>query len=122
MKLRSPKLAPYSAAQARKQILNAVRRIPRGCVASYGQIACEAGLPGRARLVGRVLAQATDQKLCWHRVLNAQGKISLPQSNPSHAEQKRRLRHEQVVVTATGVSLKKFGWKPRSDAPLLPAD
>lgn len=122
MKLRSANRAPLSAAQSRKQILDAVRRVPRGCVASYGQVAREAGLPGRARLVGRVLAQSTDQKLCWHRVLNAQGKISLPKVSPAHAEQKRRLRHEQVVVTATGVSLKKFGWKPRSDAPLLPAD
>ena len=112
--------AAASAAEARRRILDVVRRVPRGCVASYGQIAREAGLPGRARLAGRVLALSGNEKnLPWHRVLNAAGKISLPKSSPAHAEQKRRLRADGVVVTASGVSMKRFGWTLRSAAPLL---
>ncbi len=51
--------------------------IPAGRVVSYGQVADLAGLPGRARLVGKVLRE-TDKVLPWHRVLGAGGTISLP--------------------------------------------
>jgi methylated-DNA-protein-cysteine methyltransferase related protein len=58
-------------------IYAAIRRIPKGWVATYGQIAAMAGLPRRARLVGRVLQRldpATD--IPWHRIVNAKGEIS----------------------------------------------
>lgn len=119
IKFRGPRVAAVPSAQARRQILETVRRIPRGCVASYGQVAFDAGLPGRARLVGRILSECTDAKLCWHRVINAQGEISLPKSTPAHAEQKRRLREEGVVFSGGRVNLRRYAWRPRSEAPLL---
>ena len=76
-------------------------------------------MPGRARLVGRALSECTDAKLPWHRVINAQGKISLPKSSPAHAEQRRRLREEGLVFVSGAVSLRRYAWRPRSEAPLL---
>ena len=62
---------------AAEAICAVVRRIPRGWVATYGQVATMAGMPRRARLVGRVL-QRLDSKtnVPWHRVVNAQGEVS----------------------------------------------
>lgn len=109
----------YDPVAARRAVLAVVKRVPRGCVASYGQIAWEAGLPGRARLVGRILSECGDSKLPWHRVINAQGKISLPKNSPASVEQKRRLREEGVVFKAGAVSMARYGWRPRSEAPVL---
>ena len=60
--------------------------IPPGRVVSYGQVADLAGLPGRARLVGKVLRE-TDKVLPWHRVLGAAGTISLPKGSAGFDKQ-----------------------------------
>jgi methylated-DNA-protein-cysteine methyltransferase-like protein len=105
-----------AAAEAIYQI---VRRIPYGCVASYGQVARLAGLPGRARLVGRALAEtpAETGSLPWHRVINAQGRISL--TGPAAREQQKRLRAEGVLLRKGRVDLGRHVWKPGNDSPLL---
>lgn len=96
----------------RQRILATVDSIPRGRVASYGQIASEAGLPGRARLVGRTLGTlASGTKLAWHRVVNAAGRIST--TGASAREQRRRLRAEGVAVDARGrVDIRTHRWIP----------
>jgi methylated-DNA-protein-cysteine methyltransferase related protein len=58
-----------------KNVLAWVRRIPRGKVASYGQIALLAGRPGAARLVGGIL-RASGEDVPWQRVINKDGRIS----------------------------------------------
>jgi methylated-DNA-protein-cysteine methyltransferase related protein len=85
-----------------------VRRIPRGQVASYGQIAFFLGWPNGARTVGWALrALPTDLDVPWHRVVNAEGKISLP--NPER--QRERLETEGVVFDRKGrIDLRRFGW------------
>ncbi|WP_425854999.1 MGMT family protein [Aeromonas veronii] len=85
--------------------------IPAGRVVSYGQVADLAGLPGRARLVGKVLRE-TDKVLPWHRVLGAAGTISLPKGSPSFAEQTGRLQQEGVVVIEGRVRMKEWQWQP----------
>ena len=80
------------------RILAAVRAIPRGQVAGYGQIARRAGLPGRARLAARVLSMNTDPDLPWHRVLRSDGRIAFPAGSEGFHEQIRRLRGEGVAV------------------------
>ena len=118
-RFRGPRLPPTAGGEARRKILQTVKMIPRGSVASYGQVAFEAGLPGRARLVGRVLSECADPTVPWQRVINAQGTISLPRSSPAHAEQKRRLREDGVPMRDGRVDLRRFGWRPRSEAPVL---
>lgn len=81
-------------------IWDVVARIPRGRVATYGEVARAAGLPGRARQAGYALKHMPDgMHLPWHRVVGAGGKIVFPPSSPSHREQARRLRAEGVEVT-----------------------
>ncbi len=83
---------------AADRILAAVRAIPRGQVAGYGEVARRAGLPGRARLVARILAGNEDGALPWHRVLRSDGRIAFPEGSRGWREQSRRLRAEGVVV------------------------
>ncbi|HEY9540794.1 MAG TPA: MGMT family protein, partial [Luteimonas sp.] len=61
-------------ASAEQRILAAIRAVPRGQVAGYGHIARRAGLPGRARLVARILAGNEDPGLPWHRILRSDGR------------------------------------------------
>jgi methylated-DNA-protein-cysteine methyltransferase related protein len=94
------------------RIYAAVRRVPRGRVATYGQVARLAGLPGRARLVGRALGELSEGAgVPWHRVVNASGGIS-PRGEPvSTKVQRRRLEREGVRFTPAGrVLMKSHQW------------
>lgn len=85
------------------RILATVDAIPRGRVASYGQVAAEAGLPGRARLVGRFLRELpTGARLPWHRVVRSDGAIADRGDRAASAEQRRRLAREGVVLDSRG--------------------
>ena len=83
---------------AHERILRAIRAIQQGEVASYGEVARRAGLPGRARMVAQLLSRNDDIDLPWHRVLRSDGRIAFPADSPSHAEQCARLRAEGVDV------------------------
>jgi len=83
---------------AAKRILKTIRAIPKGEVAGYGEVARRAGLPGRARLVARLLSQNEDRKLPWHRVLRSDGRIAFPDGSEGFREQTQRLRGEGVTV------------------------
>ena len=91
-----------------------VARIPRGRVATYGQVAELAGYPGRARQVGYALSALSDKNIPWHRVINAKGEIS-PRSCDSAAGEMQRLRLEAegVVFGPHGrISLMRYQWRP----------
>src|SRR3972149_2905383 len=88
-----------------------VSQIPKGKVACYGDIARLSGLLGQARKVGYALhALSPGSSVPWHRVINSQGKISLPKSNRHHVKQKQLLVNEGVVFNRGRVDLKEFGW------------
>ena len=95
-------------------ILAVLRSIPRGKAASYGQVARLAGQPRGARQVARMLhALSEKQGLPWHRVINSQGRISLPMEGPGGL-QARLLRKEGVEVDMRGrVDMRRHGWTPR---------
>ena len=100
-----------------QQIWQTVQLIPQGQVACYGQIADLAGLPGRARLVGKALGKVPKegwrgQSVPWFRVINSQGKISFPSGSEYFAKQKQHLQDEQVVVLGSKIKLKDFQWQP----------
>lgn len=88
-----------------------VKKIPPGCVATYGQVADLSNAPGRARWIGYLLRQLPpEEKLPWHRVVNAKGRISFPKGSEKHAMQRRLLEEEGVVFTRGVIDLKQFQW------------
>jgi len=111
---------PTPSAEARQRICAVIRRIPKGRVATYGQVAALAGLPGRARMVGAVLRDLPEgQSVPWQRVINAGGKVS-PRGGPGWEEgyQRHRLQEEGVVFSDSGrVDLARFGWDPDARPP-----
>jgi methylated-DNA-protein-cysteine methyltransferase related protein len=90
------------ALSAVERILAAIRAIPRGEAAAYGVIALRAGLPGRARMVARVLAQNDDPQLPWHRVVRSDGRSAFPAGSPQYKEQLKRLRREGLRIDDHG--------------------
>ena len=96
-----------------ERILAVVRRIPRGRVATYGQIAGLAGFPRQPRLVGYALRHAEDG-VPWHRVVNAEGRISARAASESVRVQRRLLEAEGIRFDPTGrIDLRRQTWRPR---------
>ncbi len=83
---------------AAEKVFAVIRAVPRGQVAGYGEIARRAGLPGRARMVARLLAENEDPELPWHRILRSDGRIAFPIDHAQFTEQQQRLRAEGVLV------------------------
>lgn len=97
-----------SLEKAKEQVWQIVHAIPKGQVATYGQIARLAGIPQQSRLVGRVLSRLPKgTRLPWHRVINSQGKIS----NPNPERQLEKLAEDGVSTVNGRVSLKLYQWK-----------
>jgi methylated-DNA-protein-cysteine methyltransferase-like protein len=97
-----------------ERIYAVVRKIPKGRVTTYGTVARLAGFAGQPRLAGYALsALPTGTAVPWHRVINAQGKLSLEQKGSSSGiTQRLRLASEGVKVNAAGrVDLATFGWR-----------
>jgi methylated-DNA-protein-cysteine methyltransferase-like protein len=90
------------ALSAAERILAAIRAIPRGETAAYGVVAQRAGLPGRARMVARLLSQNDDPTLPWHRVLRSDGRSAFPPGSTDCEEQLKRLRREGVRIDDRG--------------------
>ncbi len=104
---------------AAEKIFAAIRAVPRGEVAGYGEIARRAGLPGRARLVARMLSGNQDPELPWHRILRSDGRIAFPPDHAQFAEQQQRLRAEGVLIRngrvhgqRAAASLDEILWAP----------
>jgi methylated-DNA-protein-cysteine methyltransferase related protein len=109
-----------------KRIYAAVKKIPRGKVATYGQIAALADMPRAARQVGYALSATPENaKIPWHRVVNSEGRISM------------RLKHwqsgsddlQKILLEAEGVEFDKaeridlvrFRWQPKTNQTKKPA-
>src|SRR5690606_10229723 len=91
-----------------------VRRVPRGRVTTYGEIARLAGRPRAARQVGYALAalRSNATAVPWHRVLGKRGAWAVIRlTDAAAARQRSLLEREGVRVDASGrVSLPEFGW------------
>ncbi|MFC4700191.1 MGMT family protein [Glaciecola siphonariae] len=123
--MQSAKQAKQAKHAQHAAIFKVVNLIPEGKVASYGQIADLAGLPGRARLVGKALSMAPEEitdktadsapeqkPLNWHRVLRANGQIAFAKGSEQAKEQIGLLQQENVAVFNHRVNIKEFGWQP----------
>jgi methylated-DNA-protein-cysteine methyltransferase-like protein len=95
-----------------EQMLRIVRRIPKGKVATYGDVAAASGFPGRARQV--VWALRAGKNVPWHRVIGAKGLIRL--TGEAGFEQRLRLRTEGVAIAGDRVDLKRYGHTFRAQA------
>lgn len=100
---------------ARELILETVMQIPEGRVATYGQVAAAAGMPGRARLVGQSLrGLGEDSIVPWHRVVGAGGRISIP-SDTGADLQRGLLEDEGVTFRGACVDLGRHRWSEGLD-------
>jgi methylated-DNA-protein-cysteine methyltransferase-like protein len=102
------------------RVYAAVQRIPRGRVATYGQIAALAGLGELARQVGYALYALPDHAAVpWHRVVNARGEISRRSAPGAEPEQRLRLELEGVIFDARGrISMAHYQWRTSRTARL----
>jgi len=108
-KLREPRAATYA------RIYSVVRKVPRGRVATYGQIARLAGLANHARQVGYALhALAEDSGVPWQRVVNHRGEVSARSFAGMEQVQRALLEAEGVDFDPRGrVDLARAQWRPR---------
>ena len=96
-----------------QRIWDVVAEIPYGKVATYGQVARIAGLAGHARQVGYALHSTPDGlDIPWHRVINAQGRISFPKGSPSYRRQRELLEAEQIEFINERLDLSAYRWLP----------
>lgn len=102
-----------------KHIYAVVKKIPRGKVATYGQIAALAAMPRAARQVGYALgAMPADINIPWQRVVNSQGKISMRRRNWQSGGDDL----QKILLEAEGIEfddreridLKRFRWQPKA--------
>ncbi len=99
-----------------KTVWHVVKGIPRGHVLTYGEVARLAGMSRAARRVSQAMRRAPrSMKLPWHRVINAQGKISIPQDSPYNQRQKELLEREGVVFLNGKIDLERFGYQGALD-------
>jgi methylated-DNA-protein-cysteine methyltransferase related protein len=100
-----------------REVKAVLRAIPKGRVATYGQVAALAGRDGAARGVAWILHSSSDAAgLPWHRVIGARGAISLPRGR-GFREQKALLEAEGVAVGPKGnVDLRRYLWEPSAGA------
>jgi methylated-DNA-protein-cysteine methyltransferase-like protein len=99
-----------------RNVWQVVEGIPRGHVLTYGEVARLAGMSRAARRVAQAMRRAPrTRKLPWHRVVNAQGRISLPADSPGYRQQKQRLEEEGVVFVKGTIDLDRFGYQGALD-------
>lgn len=106
-----------------EHIWQTVLAIPAGKVASYGQIADLAGLPGRARLVGRCMGYAPKElQVPWYRVLRANGQLAFKAGSDASLKQTGLLQEEGVAVIKNRVKMDEYRWQPGLDEMLFKLD
>lgn len=99
-----------------QNVWQVVEGIPKGHVLTYGEVARLAGMSRAARRVSQAMRRAPrNRKLPWHRVVNAQGRISFPADSSGHRQQKERLEREGVVFVKGKINLERYGYKGALD-------
>jgi len=99
-----------------KNVWQVVADIPRGHVLTYGDVARLAGMSRAARRVSQAMRRAPRKlELPWHRVVNAQGKISFPADSTGYRRQKDRLEEEGVVFIEGKIDLERYGYEGTLD-------
>lgn len=96
-----------------EKLYQVLASVPSGKVVTYGQLASLADRPNGARWAGRTLKLLPKgSKLPWHRVINAQGKISFPEETEAWRRQKDLLADEGIILQNGRIRLKDHQWSP----------
>lgn len=97
--------------ESRERFYLVLANIPSGKVMSYGQLAEQSGLPGKARWVGQMLSHLpSGSTLPWHRVVNAKGQISFPQDSDAYEQQHGLLEAEGIEFNLDNqIDFSRFG-------------
>ena len=99
-----------------QSVWKVVSEIPYGHVLTYGEVARLSGMPRAARRVSQALRRApAGVKLPWHRVINAQGKISFAEDSSGWHRQKDLLESEGVIFLKGKIDLERFGYRGAVD-------
>lgn len=107
-----------TTSQHKEAIYLALMTIPAGKVVTYGELAKLAGLPGAARLAGTLMSGLNENtSLPWHRVINAQGRISLPEHSAGRKIQQERLEAEGVIFEKGKINLRIYSYNAGEDTP-----
>jgi len=106
------KLTPIARQKAHNEVKQTGNQRAYLAKSTYGEIARQAGMPGAARRVGKALRDLpNDTRVPWFRVVNAQGRLSFPESSPSRAFARAQLESEGVTFSAANrLNLKQHGW------------
>ncbi len=99
-----------------QRILDCVRDVPCGNVASYGQIAALAGVPNGARQVGRALRElAPGNDVPWHRIVTASGRLAFAPGSAAWRRQRHKLLAEGVLFDGERIRMRQYRWQPDLD-------
>ena len=97
-----------------QRAVRVIKKIPKGRVATYGQVAALAGNPRAARMIARVLNSAwKKEKLPWHRLINREGKISLREGEGFEVQKGLLIGEGIKFDTNDNIDLEKYQWQPR---------
>jgi methylated-DNA-protein-cysteine methyltransferase related protein len=96
-----------------------IKKIPRGRVTTYGELARALRLPGGARAVGYAMAATPSGRgIPWHRVIGAGGRIRVPE--PYASKQRKMLETEGIALDGGVIDMKAYGWSPAKRKPNRP--
>jgi len=97
------------------KILSIIRAVPKGSVASYGQIANIAGIIRGHRLVAKALRDSNIKDLPWYRIIRADGKCGMDEGSEGYIKQFSLLKSEGVIARNGQIDMKRYGWSPDLD-------
>lgn len=111
-----PEVKKTSEANWHQSVWKVVSEIPSGHVLTYGEVARLSGMPRAARRISQAMRRAPrSMALPWHRVINAQGKISFPEDSNGWLQQKDKLESEGVIFLNGKIDLDRFGYRGAVD-------
>ncbi len=104
----------YMELSLSEKIIEILKRIPKGKVATYGMIAAMAGNPKAARTVSFILSSSSKKyNLPWHRIINSKGTISLKEGQGFELQKKMLESEGLVFKDDNSIDLRKWGWNPQ---------